>query len=370
MKERIKKEFCCKNCGKNYLSSSMASQFCTIDCRKEFKVKEGKQLGRDYVICKICNRATSNVTGVHLRNHPGWTAEKYRTEFPGTSVIASSVLEKITEGSKKAGARMREPEHKERLSKIATGKNNPMHKSRTTGEKRKSVSPFSPNFYLSRNPNLSLEEATSMAKNKLSENAVISWVKEEYWMKKGHTQEEAKKIISEKQSTFSLEKCVEKYGEEDGKKRWLDRQKKWKSKVFNDKTHISRGYSKISEEFINSLIEILDKMGYDSSDILHGKNEKFIKTKDGRVYKYDLVFTNSKKIIEFNGDFWHSNPILFKPDYLNKPKNMTASEIWEYDLSKKKTAEDNGYTVFTIWEGDYRRDKTGSIKICLDYILK
>jgi G:T-mismatch repair DNA endonuclease (very short patch repair protein) len=370
MKERIKKEFNCKNCKESYLSNSMVSQFCTVECRKEFKVKEGKELGKDYVICKICNRATSNVTGVHLRNHPGWTAEKYRTEFPGEPVIATSVLEKITEGSKKAGARMREPEHKERLRKMATGENNPMHKSKTSEEKRKSVSPFSPTFYLNKNPELTVEEAKILAEKKMAEQKVVSWVKEEYWTKKGFTQEEAKKIISEKQSTFSLEKCVEKHGDEEGMKIWKTRQDNWKSKVFNDKTHISRGYSKIGEEFVNSIIEILNKMGYDSSNILHGKNEKFIKTKEGNVYKYDLTFSDSKKIIEFNGDFWHANPILFEGEYLNKPKKMTANEIWEYDSRKIKAAEDRGYKVFVIWEREYRKNKPLAIKSCLDYILK
>jgi hypothetical protein len=370
MKERDKKEFCCKNCGETYLSNSMASQFCTIDCRKEFKVKDGKELRKDYVVCKICNRATSNVTGVHLRNHPEWTAEKYKSQFPGIPVIASSVLEKITNGSKKAGARMREPEHRKRLSKMYSGENNPMHKSKTTEEKRKSISPFSPSFYLQKNPDLTMDEAKILAEKKMMEQKVVSWVKEEYWIKKGFSQEEAKKIISKKQSTFSLETCIEKHGDEEGTKIWKARQDNWKSKVFNDKTHISGGYSKIGEEFINSIIEILDKMGYDNSNSLYGKNEKFIKTKKGNVYKYDLTFPNSKKIIEFNGDFWHANPILFEAEYLNKPKKMKANQIWEYDLTKKKAAEDNGYIVFVVWERDYRKNKAASIKSCLDFILK
>jgi hypothetical protein len=359
MKERIKKEFCCKNCGKNYLSSSMASQFCTIDCRKEFKVKEGKQLGRDYVICKICNRATSNVTGVHLRNHPGWTAEKYRTEFPGTPVIAASVLEKITEGSKKAGARMREPEHKERLSKIATGKNNPMHKSRTTEEKRKSVSPFSPNFYLERYPNMSLDEATSMAKNKLSENAVISWVKEEYWMKKGHTQEEAKKIISEKQSTFSLEKCVEKYGEEDGKKRWLDRQEKWA------KNYKKTNYSKKSQDLFTTIYPIIKNKYKDiyfatlneNKQILDtGKNHEFRLRLNDRVILPDFYIKDNNKIIEFDGIYWHDHVRR------NKPENKKREE------EKDRELINSGYSILRINEREWEDNPIEVIKKCIDFI--
>jgi hypothetical protein len=369
MKERTKKSFVCRNCNSRYETSCMASKFCCEECRKEYKVKDGKQILKDYVICQICNRATANVTGAHLRNHQDWTPEKYHREFPNCQTIAETPLKKITEGSKKAGARMRETEHRQRLSGIFKGENNPMHKSKTTEEKRKSISPFSSAFYLTKFPYLSVEEAEYMAKNKLSENVIVSWVKEEYWTKKGFTPEESKKIISKKQSTFSLEKCIFKYGEIEGTEVWKKRQSKWKSVVFNDNQHISRGYSKIGEEFINLILEVLEKMEYPLDDILYGKKEKFIKNKEGRVFKFDLTFKNSKKIIEFNGDFWHCNPILFESGYLNKPKNMTAKEIWEYDLEKKKAAEDNGYTIIYVWESDYRKNKTNEIKRCLNYIL-
>jgi hypothetical protein len=359
MKVRDKKEFNCKNCGKNYMSNSMVSQFCTVECRKEFKVKEGKEPGKDYVICKVCNRATSNVTGVHLRNHPGWTAEKYRTEFPGEPVIATSVLEKITEGSKKAGARMREPEHKERLRKMATGENNPMHKSKTSEEKRKSVSPFSPDFYLSRDPNLSLDEATKMAKTKISENSVISWVKEEYWMDRGHTQEEAKKIISDKQSTFSLEKCIEKYGEEAGRKRWLDRQEKWA------KNYKKTNYSKKSQELFSSLYPIIKNKYKDiyfatlneNKEILDtGKNHEFRLRLNNRVILPDFYIKDNNKIIEFDGIYWH--------DHIrrNKPENKKREDEKDNELIS------SGYSILRINEKEWEDNPADVIKKCLDFI--
>lgn len=369
MKKREPKKFCCKNCKTDYFSSSMNSSFCSVECRKEYKVRDGKKLGEDYVICEICKRATSSATGVHLRNHPGWTAEKYKSNFPNSPVIPTNVLERITEGSKKAGARMREEEHKARLSERVRGEKNPMHRSKTTDEKRKSISPFSPHFYLKRNPELSLDEATAMAKDKISGHSIVSWVKKDYWVSKGYTEEESKKIVSEKQSTFSLEKCIEKHGEEKGNLIWSERQKGWKKKVFNDQTHISRGYSKIGEDFVNSILESLRATGYeDVDDILHGKDEKFIRTKENKVFKYDLTFPKPRKIIEFNGDFWHCNPNLFISDYYNKAKKMTAKEIWDYDTEKKEAAENNGYSIFYVWENEYRNNKFSTIKKCLDFL--
>ena len=68
-----------------------------------------------------------------------------------------------------------------------------------------------------------------------------------YWTSRGYSEEEAKKIISERQVTFSLEKCIEKYGEEDGRQKWLDRQEKWqdtlKSKSVEEIERINQGKS-------------------------------------------------------------------------------------------------------------------------------
>ena len=56
-----------------------------------------------------------------------------------------------------------------------------------------------------------------------------NWTQVPYWTKHGYSEEEVKKIVSEKQATFSLEKCIEKYGEENGRKKWLERQERWQN---------------------------------------------------------------------------------------------------------------------------------------------
>ena len=361
MKEKIKKEFCCKNCKKTYFSSSMASQFCMVDCRKEFKVKEGKELGKDYVICKICNKATSNVTGVHLRNHSGWTAERYRKEFPGIPVIASSVLDRITEGSKKAGAKMRDPEQRERQSKMLRGENNPMHRSKTTEEKRKSGSPFSPYFYLKKNPLLSMEEAKLLAEKKMVEQKVVSWGKEEYWIKKGFTPEESQKIISEKQSTFSPDKCVEKYGELEGRERWKESQKKW------FKSYKKTNYSKKSQELFSVLYPIISKkykgiyfatLNENKEIIDTGKNNEYRLSLNDRVILPDFFVEDIKKIIEFDGIYWH--------DYKrrNKPENRKKEE------EKDQSVIESGYQILRISELEWEKNPLEVIKKCLDFILE
>lgn len=57
----------------------------------------------------------------------------------------------------------------------------------------------------------------------------------EYYTSRGHSFEEANRLLSERQTTFSLEKCIEKHGETEGIKAWETRQNKWQD-TLNSKT--------------------------------------------------------------------------------------------------------------------------------------
>ena len=51
----------------------------------------------------------------------------------------------------------------------------------------------------------------------------------EYYLNKGYSLEESKKLLSKRQRTFSLDICIEKYGKEKGTQIWQDRQSKWQN---------------------------------------------------------------------------------------------------------------------------------------------
>lgn len=55
-----------------------------------------------------------------------------------------------------------------------------------------------------------------------------------FWMKRGYSEDEAKVIVSERQKTFTLDKCVKKYGIDEGLKVHTERQLKWQ-KTLNDR---------------------------------------------------------------------------------------------------------------------------------------
>lgn len=55
----------------------------------------------------------------------------------------------------------------------------------------------------------------------------------DYWLKQGLSPEDAQKALRDRQSTFSLDRCIKKYGDEEGRKRWESRQSKWQSSLNN-----------------------------------------------------------------------------------------------------------------------------------------
>jgi hypothetical protein len=66
----------------------------------------------------------------------------------------------------------------------------------------------------------------------------------DFYTSRGFSEEESKELLSKRQTTFSLEKCIEKYGEELGLIEWQERQEKWidslNSKSDDEKIEINR----------------------------------------------------------------------------------------------------------------------------------
>lgn len=74
-----------------------------------------------------------------------------------------------------------------------------------------------------------------------------------------------------------------------------------------------------------------------------------------KTYFYDFVLEKERLIIEVNGDYWHANPNIYKPDdIIHYPNNnlVKAKEIWENDKNKKELAIDSNYRIIYIWESE------------------
>ena len=77
---------------------------------------------------------------------------------------------------------------------------------------------------------------------------------------------------------------------------------------------------------------------------------------------------NSKSIIEFNGDYWHCNPIKYNENYYNSHLKMMAKERWKNDEIRQENIEGLGYDVLVIWESDYRKSPQQTLEKCIEFI--
>ena len=78
-----------------------------------------------------------------------------------------------------------------------------------------------------------------------------------------------------------------------------------------------------------------------------------------------------KKIIEFNGDFWHANPNIYKKfdsiAGVGCPSKI-AFEIWEADENRMDNLKRMGYSVMVVWEYDWLNNRERIIEEIKKYL--
>jgi len=72
----------------------------------------------------------------------------------------------------------------------------------------------------------------------------------------------------------------------------------------------------------------------------------------GKVF--DFIISNTKILIEVNGDYWHCNPSRYNEnDIVSHPSGkVKVCDIWKKDTKKREIAENNGYKLIYIWEAE------------------
>lgn len=135
---------------------------------------------------------------------------------------------------------------------------------------------------------------------------------------------------------------------EEEKKQWLEKS------IQSDaaKAKSIKGYRESKGEMVIS--EALAAM-----QIMHTRQFiiKYAEEGKNRRYFYDLFIPELNLLIEFNGDYWHANPDMYKPeDVLNYPSGTTtAADRWKKDEHKKAVAENRKYDIIVIWESELKK---------------
>jgi len=191
----------------------------------------------------------------------------------------------------------------------------------------------------------------------------------DYYISRGYNIEEATKLVSNGQKYFSKEMCIQKYGEADGLVAWQNRQDNWQdtlnAKSPEEKARINR--LKLTKGITISKAEkiILEQIKLSISNVTH----QFTLTEANKKhYIYDIMA--NKKIIEYNGDFWHSNPDIYPPNFINPRTKIKAVDKWEIDRVKLQFARDQNYEVLVIWERDFKKNKEEIIKQCIQFLTQ
>lgn len=142
-------------------------------------------------------------------------------------------------------------------------------------------------------------------------------------------------------------------------KKYKDRKLKW--------------YSSISIELFEKLKIILELLGYKKIFYYKNNDEKLFC--DGKkAYFVDFYLEETKKVIEFYGDYWHANPKIYKDQlYISLPQGkILVDDIQKRDTLRIEYLKNNFdiKDIKIIWEYDYRNNENDIIKDCINFLTK
>lgn len=210
-KSRKKVELICLECnqkivGGKHLSAHVQKEH-DFESYNEYKIKHGliktnsDLLKEGAVSCKLCSTVAHDLTSHIIRIHK-ISCQEYKEKYG--DFRSTKFLNDISERVK--------------------GENNPAYQH---GGK---YSPFSDKFiHADKIDKAELCQKVSKSNRENGNNDTTI----KYWLNRGYSEQESKDKISERQSTFSLAKCIEKHGEELGRQVWLNRQEKWQESLQN-----------------------------------------------------------------------------------------------------------------------------------------
>jgi hypothetical protein len=179
-----------------------------------------------------------------------------------------------------------------------------------------------------------------------------------HWINKGFTKKEAKEKLKERQTICTLKKFIERHGEIEGEKRW-------NAFILKRDADRKKGFSKISQKLFwllfNSISEEnrasihFAQLDENKSPDYSGKNYEYTLSLKTKVLFPDFIDVNSKKIIEFDGSYWHGEHLIKYPRKLK-------------DSERDKLLNNEGYLIFHVAEKDFRKHPEKIVKHCLEFL--
>ena len=83
----------------------------------------------------------------------------------------------------------------------------------------------------------------------------------------------------------------------------------------------------------------------------------------------DIYLPELKIGFEFNGDYWHMNPLMYRYDDENSSSHIKAIDQWEKDRKKILLADKKGIKLYHIWEYYFSNSKYLQLDFISNMIL-
>lgn len=380
----------CNVCGKHFLGRTKTDKYCSKECQKismrqlkneheRLKSIEKYKNDPDALTCKECGYMGHDLSNHIKRLHMPIEDYCKKHNCDKFSIISKKKREESSERNKQL--------IKEGKVKCFTSTYNPglNHGGRLSAWSKKFVK------YENITDPEELDKLVEQRKrefvNSKNENC-NNPLRVDYYIKRGATPEEAEQLLKEHQTTFSLKICIEKYGLEEGCKRFASRQKNWQhtlvsnpesnarqiagrikatevsfsnrsNKEYVEKQKQTRPYkgcySIVSQEFFDLLLQVLkDEYNKEFPDVRYASvNSEFkVYIDDTHFRLLDFYIPSLNKAIEFDGTYWHKDG-------------------YEYDKQREFDIEKvlSGIKFYRIDESEFRNDPYKIILGAINFIL-
>lgn len=313
------KENACEICD-TIFESIRKSACCSERCRQIHRSNK-KLENQDHIVCPVCKQKVKQITIRHAKSHGYSTIDQMKKSLNMASITCESVKE------------------------LVRGKNNPgyQHGGR--------FSKLSKNFIHGYDAEWVKERAKEHSKFR-KDNKELFKTNIEYWQAQYPDNMEKAEQEYKKFQIRDLDYFVNKYGEEEGKERHKIKTQKWIKNMPN------LNFSMISQELFNTIMQSYEGdvyyATYPRTEMKDYKNKEYrLQVQDTYVLP-DFIDLHNNKIIEFDGDYWHSESKV----------NPVREKERENKIKKQ------GYEIFRVREQDYNKDKEKVIQKCLNFLKK
>lgn len=238
--------------------------------------------------------------------------------------------------------------------------------------------------------------------DKQAETNTFEYKQEKY----GWTKEQFEEF--NKSRAVTLELCIERHGEDSGRKMWgdycerqryttsleymieeygetvgIEKYNKFNEErlkqayinfVLNPNNRSDKSFSNVSQELFNNVNDRLSKLGiYNEIYYETYNNEYLINQSKTQIYFLDFYDKTKNLVIEFNGLYWHADPRLYEStDEFNRNGNITtAQRIWDKDKKRKENIIRllNNPIYIEVWEFDWYENPDKVMEEILKYYI-